>query len=276
MKRIMKVFAITFVCLSLCGCSYFKSKMNDIKGSLIGNGYTIDTYDNYGNKVFETNGQKIKITGNKVKESSYNSDGSVKETYSLSSVITITIDGNEIESCGDTCIFEQKGLDAEVDFTKKHINSRADGITANTAIANYLNKYKNLFGNLSSSNFNKMVHLYELNVLPKDYKYNINASISREEMILMLNKMYPKVKKFSKFTVNTIKSTSKSVSGYGEKGATIKVYVNGKKIGKTVTASSKNGYYKITIPRQKKGKKVTIKMSKPSFATKEKSVIVKN
>lgn len=46
MKRIMKVFTITFVCLSLCGCSYFKSKMNDIKGSLIGNGYTIDTYDN--------------------------------------------------------------------------------------------------------------------------------------------------------------------------------------------------------------------------------------
>ena len=39
------------------------------------------------------------------------------------------------------------------------------------------------------------------------YKYNINASISRDDMILMLNKMYPKVKKFSKFTVNTIKST---------------------------------------------------------------------
>lgn len=131
MKRIMKIFTVTLVCLSLCGCSYFKSKLNDIKGSLIGNGYTIDTYDNYGNKV---------------KESSYNSDGSVKETYSLSSVVTITIDGNEIESCGDTCIFEQKGLDAEVDFTKKHINSTADGITANTAIANYLNKYKNLFG----------------------------------------------------------------------------------------------------------------------------------
>ena len=31
MKRIMKVFTITFVCLSLCGCSYFKSKMNDIE-----------------------------------------------------------------------------------------------------------------------------------------------------------------------------------------------------------------------------------------------------
>lgn len=122
------------------------SVSSDIKGSLIGMLYKLIHMIIMDNKVFETKGQKIKITGNKVKESSYNSDGSVKETYSLSSVITITIDGNEIESCGDTCIFEQKGLVAEVDFTKKHINSTADGITANTAIANYLNKYKNLFG----------------------------------------------------------------------------------------------------------------------------------
>ena len=50
----MKIFTVTLVCLSLCGCSYFKSKLTDIKGSLIGNGYTIDTYDNYGNKVLET------------------------------------------------------------------------------------------------------------------------------------------------------------------------------------------------------------------------------
>lgn len=57
MKRIMKIFTVTLVCLSLCGCSYFKSKLNDIKGSLIGNGYTIDTYDNYGNKVLK---QKVR------------------------------------------------------------------------------------------------------------------------------------------------------------------------------------------------------------------------
>lgn len=146
MKRISKIITIAILTLSLCGCSVFKSKLNDIKGRLIGNGYTIDTYDNYGNRVFETKGDKINITGNKVKETSYDSDGSVIEGYSLSSVITITIDGNEIESCGDTCIFAQEGLDAEVDFTKKHINSSASGITSNTAIANYLNRYKNLFG----------------------------------------------------------------------------------------------------------------------------------
>lgn len=146
MKRMFKLLTITLLSLSLCGCSVFKSKLNDIKGRLIGNGYTIDTYDNYGNKVFETKGDKINITGNKVKETSYDSDGSVIEGYTLSSVITITIDGNEIESCGDTCVFTQEGLDAEVDFSKKHINSSASGITSNTAIANYLNKYKNLFG----------------------------------------------------------------------------------------------------------------------------------
>ena len=146
MKRMFKLLTITLLSLSLCGCSVFKSKLNDIKGRLIGNGYTIDTYDNYGNKVFETKGDKINITGNKVKETSYDSDGSVIEGYTLSSVITITIDGKEIESCGDTCIFTQTGLDAEVDFSKKHINSSASGITSNTAIANYLNKYKNLFG----------------------------------------------------------------------------------------------------------------------------------
>ena len=143
MKRIMKIFTVTLVCLSLCGCSYFKSKLNDIKGSLIGNGYTIDTYDNYGNKVFETKGQKIKITGNKVKEVSYSSDGSVNEGYSLSSVITITIDGNEIESCGDTCIFTQKGLEPNVDFTQEDIESNDNGkLSNNTYIANIINKYK--------------------------------------------------------------------------------------------------------------------------------------
>lgn len=145
-KKIIRILTISLLSLSLCGCSFFQSKLNDIKGRLIGNGYTIDTYDNYGNKVFETKGDRINITGNKVKETSYNSEGKVVEGYSLSSVITITIDGNEIESCGDTCIFAQDGLDAEIDFSKKHIDSSANGITSHTAIANYLNRYKNLFG----------------------------------------------------------------------------------------------------------------------------------
>lgn len=234
------------------------------------------TFNNYKSKL-EKSFYDIRYSSSKPIINKYLSNGVLSMTSSGKFGRTTKVSKKEfinttnkiLKSSYTTSSSENKITLLEVANLFKDFNSK-------TYSKSVKNKYKNLFGNLSSSNFNKMVHLYELNVLPKDYKYNINASISREEMILMLNKMYPKVKKFSKFTVNTIKSTSKSVSGYGEKGATIKVYVNGKKIGKTVTASSKNGYYKITIPRQKKGKKVTIKMSKPSFATKEKSVIVKN
>ena len=105
------------------GCAKLASAINDIKGSLIGNQYTIYTYDNFGNLVLETSGKKIDIAGNPVKNTSYDENGKVITGYELSSVITITIDGNEIESCGDTCIFVQKGLTPDVDFTTETIQS---------------------------------------------------------------------------------------------------------------------------------------------------------
>ena len=96
--------------LSGCDIAWFSSTINELKGSLIGNSYTIGTYDNYGNKTLETSGKKISITGNKIETISYDSNGKAIRGYDLSSVITITIDGKEIESCGDTCIFMQNGL----------------------------------------------------------------------------------------------------------------------------------------------------------------------
>lgn len=146
-----KRFAMAAVCavmtIALAGCSMLSSKLNDITGKLVGNSYTITTYDNYGNRVMTTTGDKINVQGNAVETSSYDSDGNVITGYELSSVITITIDGKEIESCGDTCIFAQDALKADVDFTQEDIESNASGkITDNTAIAGVLNKYKNMFG----------------------------------------------------------------------------------------------------------------------------------
>lgn len=138
------VFAL--ILLQVTGCAAIKSKLNDIKGALIGNGYTITTYDNYGTKVFETTGQKINIEGNPVETTSYDEDGSVITGYELSSVITINIDGEQIQSCGDTCIFVQDGLNAEVDFTQERIDSSASGLLDNTAISGVVNQYKNKFG----------------------------------------------------------------------------------------------------------------------------------
>ena len=127
------------------GCAKLASAINDIKGSLIGNQYTIYTYDNFGNLVLETSGKKIDIAGNPVKTTSYDEHGKVITGYELSSVITITIDGNEIESCGDTCIFVQKGLTPDVDFTTETIKS-SSGIFDITSISAKLNQYKNKFG----------------------------------------------------------------------------------------------------------------------------------
>lgn len=145
--KILKLCIILVLSMSISSCAFLKSKINDIKGSLSGNTYTITTYDNYGNKVLTTNGSKVNIRGNTVETLVYNSDGTISTGYDLSSVITIDIDGKEMESCGDTCIFVQDGLTPAVEFSIEDINSSSKGsITDNTFISKYINKYRNLFG----------------------------------------------------------------------------------------------------------------------------------
>ena len=146
-KKFITAVLLSFTLLT-SGCSIggLNSVINELHGSLVGNSYTIDTYDNYGNKTLETTGKKISITGNKIETVSYDDTGKAIKGYDLSSVITITIDGKEIESCGDTCIFMQDGLNPEVDFTEEAIQSSSAGLTDNAAVARYINKYKNYFG----------------------------------------------------------------------------------------------------------------------------------
>ena len=146
-KRIFAVLLSVILVVVLTGCSKLGSIINEIHGSLIGNNYTVYTYDNYGNQTLKTSGKKISITGNKIETVSYDSNGRAVTGYDLSSVITITIDGKEIESCGDTCVFVQSGLEPEVDFSLDEVNSNGgNGITDNAALARVLNRYKNDFG----------------------------------------------------------------------------------------------------------------------------------
>lgn len=74
-------------------------------------------------------------------------------------------------------------------------------------------------------------------------------------------------------TVNSVKSTQKTITGKGSKGATVRAYVNNKEIGKSTVKS--NGTYSISIPKQSKKKVITVKMSKKGFASSSKSVTVK-
>ena len=147
MKKILSIVLCAILLFSLSGCAAIESKINDIRGKLVGNNYDVYTYDNFGNLVLSTSGEKINISGNKTATTSYDSEGSVIRGSELTSVITITIDGSEIQSCGDTCIFVQDGLTPEVEFASEEIVSKSEGIISDSAsIARFINQYKNLLG----------------------------------------------------------------------------------------------------------------------------------
>lgn len=104
MKKIVGTIACAALLCTMTSCAMLDSAVNDLKGDLIGNSYVIETYDNYGNRVLTTSGDKINIEGNSVETTSYDSNGNTITGSELSSVVTINIDGKEIQSCGDTCI----------------------------------------------------------------------------------------------------------------------------------------------------------------------------
>ena len=73
--------------------------------------------------------------------------------------------------------------------------------------------------------------------------------------------------------MNSVKYSSTTISGKGLSGATVKAYVDGKQIGKNATVD-KNGNYKITIPKQKAGKTIEVKISKSGYVTQSKTTKV--
>ncbi|WP_214826539.1 MULTISPECIES: Ig-like domain-containing protein [unclassified Exiguobacterium] len=69
---------------------------------------------------------------------------------------------------------------------------------------------------------------------------------------------------FRTFTVNSVKSTATTMTGKGNKGASVQAYIGTKLISKTAKVDSK-GNYKLTISRQKPGVVVTVKMTQNGY-----------
>lgn len=146
-KLLVVVLSMSLCIFSLSGCGWLDSEKNSLKGSLKGVSYTAEFYDNYGAKFLTVSGENIDIDGNIVEELGVDSDGDTVTNYSLSSVITITIDGKQMSSCGNTVIFAESGLEPDVDFSLSDIDSESDGgLTDLTSVAKVVNKYKNFFG----------------------------------------------------------------------------------------------------------------------------------
>lgn len=135
------------LCLLLCGslmltgCSWISSKIHEFKGSLIGNSYTIDTFDNFGRKVMTTSGSKVNVSGNYV-NATEDSKGD------LTSVLTVNIDGEQMIASGDTMVFFEKGLEPEYDWSIQQIDGNGSplDVTDNTLISGKLNAIRNNFG----------------------------------------------------------------------------------------------------------------------------------
>jgi outer membrane lipoprotein-sorting protein len=146
--KVLILTLLSALLITLSGCAQFQSTLNELQGNLVGVSFTMETYDNYGQLTLTARGDKIKLTGNKIEEMIATDDGWVRH-YEMSSVMTVTIDGKEMETCGDTVIFAEKGLEKAMDFTtSEFINSHSEigDITDNTVLAYWINGYKNKFG----------------------------------------------------------------------------------------------------------------------------------
>lgn len=145
-KKLTALICTIALLFTLSGCALFDSEVNSLKGSITGNTYRCEFYSNSGEKFMTTKGTNIDMDNNVVREYTYSESGGWGYTKTLSSVLTITIDGSQIESCGSTILFIEDGLEPDVDFKLKDIQSQADGFGDYTFVANIVNKYKNDFG----------------------------------------------------------------------------------------------------------------------------------
>lgn len=147
-KKIITFGIVTALSIGmLTGCGLLDSEVNELNGTIKGNTYNVGFYSNDGENFMNMSGQKIDMASNTVEEPVY-TDGGWEYSETMSSVVTITIDGKEVESCGSTMLFAEDGLNPEVDFkSPEFIESESSGsIKDYTFIAGIVNKVKNNFG----------------------------------------------------------------------------------------------------------------------------------
>ena len=144
--RIVLIFLIIFGIFTsiLISSAWFSNKVKNVKGELIGNHFTIDFFDNFGNNILTIDGKKVGLDANYVQTRSISSDGAKSTNYELSSVITLTVDGNQVAQTGNTVIFAEDGIKKLEDFNLPD-KITSDGGTINIFDRN-INDIKNVLG----------------------------------------------------------------------------------------------------------------------------------
>ena len=147
LKRTFTIVLFLLLIICLAGCARLRSGIHDLHGSIIGNEYYIDVFDNTGIRTLRSHGKRIDIDNNIVEEKTYSSvSDEWYSTKTLSSVITITIDGKQLISCGDTCVFYDTRLAPEYEFYLNDMESDSSGLWDSVLISGMVNSVKNSFG----------------------------------------------------------------------------------------------------------------------------------
>lgn len=121
MKKLIAILLVIVMMCGLCACgSPYPNggtvvAENDPTAEPVKISYIAELYDNKGSQWLAIEGTSFSIEPNKVKEYSYDSSGSWISNWTTSSVMSITIDGKHIESCGSTALFYDTRLE-KVDF----------------------------------------------------------------------------------------------------------------------------------------------------------------
>lgn len=133
--------------IGISGCEAVSNIENVANEKIKGTEFTASVYDSYGSNTLNVTGKRISLD---VMDSSSNVFSEIfsdeTDTKYISSVLDVTIDGEQMLMVGDTVIFAEKGLDRITNFQLEGINSKKESETGFSFLDRSINKYKNVVG----------------------------------------------------------------------------------------------------------------------------------
>lgn len=154
MKKFVCLLLMFAMVISLCACGMAPNggthvatpSSSDPVSEPVKISFMSEFYDNHGNQWLAVEGTSFDIEPNKVKEYSYDSSGSWISQWTTSSVMSITIDGKHIESCGSTVLFYDTRLEKlSLDLPEEITLSQGDSATIYSPYDGY-NYYEDNWG----------------------------------------------------------------------------------------------------------------------------------
>lgn len=137
MKRLIALVLAAITILTLCSCDMdsFLSTLDvpPNESEAIPLSFVAELYDNHGIAWMAVEGKQFDIKPNKVKQYSYSSSGEWISQYELSSIVTVEIDGKDIETCGSTVLIYDTRLEKLEIEVPKYTNTESDNIENITA-----------------------------------------------------------------------------------------------------------------------------------------------